>query len=98
DRNVTGVQTCALPISSNFDLLYSWLESDLRMVNNFESADFYFDSYKDRIECNEYGGDYVKTLFGVKWQTHYMGDAFWAGCEVREDRKSVVCGQSVVIR
>lgn len=69
---------------SNFDLLYSWLESDLRMVNNFGSADFYFDSYKDRIECNEYGGDYVKTLFGVKWQTHYMGDAFWAGCEVRD--------------
>lgn len=69
---------------NNFDLLYSWLESDLRMANNFESADFYFDSYKDRIECDEYGGDYVKTLFGEKWQTHYMGDAFWAGCEVRD--------------
>lgn len=68
----------------NFDSIFSWIDMDLR-INQFESASYYVDCYKDKISCDEWFGQYVKTFFGEIEIPTYKADAYWAAYEI-EDR------------
>lgn len=68
----------------NFDSIYSWIDMDLR-IDQFESANYYVDWYKDKISCDEWFGKYVKTLFGEIQIPTYKASAYSAAIEI-EDR------------
>lgn len=65
----------------NFESIFSWIDMDLK-INQFESASYYVNCYKDEISCDEWFGQSVKTFFGEIEIPTYKADAYCAAYEI----------------
>src|SRR5699024_12070435 len=65
DRNVTGVQTCALPISvagEPLDLMYFWGEKDLAVLRSDIPKSLVFECNVSKFRGKEYVKGFVRAV------------------------------------